>query len=200
MVADLLSHPLVILLAGTFASGWLVPRITRRWQDQRRGLEVQAELVERVTSAVTAIFIATQFAQVGARSQTQEDFDKAYRSWEDEKAVLTALLKAYFRNDALDVQWLTCRALATAYYVQLGIKPEDRRCRYLHMVANGLEDKPEPLDLTDVVPGDREREARTSGSSKRRDLTNVAVLHNQVRRELDRTVQLILDTPVVALG
>lgn len=153
-------------------------------------------MVERVTSAVTSIFIATQFAQVGARSQTQADFDKAYRSWEEEKAVLTALLKAYFRSDALDVQWLTCSALATAYYVQLGIKSEDRRCGYLRMVSQGLDAKPKPLDEADVVLDNLVQDTRTEGS-ERGDVTNVTILRTEVRKELDRTVQLILDTTVV---
>jgi hypothetical protein len=86
-----------------------------------KSLTVKVELVEHLITAVSAIFTATQFAQQGATTQTEDDFDEAYRAWQHEKAILTALLAAYFRSGEVDQRWLRCRTLATAYYVQSGI-------------------------------------------------------------------------------
>jgi hypothetical protein len=94
MPGDILTHPIVLLALGGLVSGWLVPRITQRWQDQRKALEVKADLVERVAQAVAAIYTAVQFAQVHAESQSQMDFDASYRNCQHEQAVITAQRRA----------------------------------------------------------------------------------------------------------
>lgn len=200
MIGDVLRHPLTVLFIGALVTGLLVPRITRQWQDQRKALELKAELVERLTLAVTAIFTAVQFVQVGAQSQTMEQFDQAYRSWQQEKAILTSLLKAYFRNDAIDAQWRKCRALATAYYVQSGIADAERRKTYLETVAAGLAASPEPRDLSEEVRDERAVQMSAGGQSTELPLTDVAALRDRIRNELDATVQLVIDTPAVAAG
>lgn len=98
MVGEVLGHPLFLLVTGALLSGWLGPRLTQRWQDQRKALEIKADLVERVAQSVTEMFTAVQLVQVGAGSFSQNDFDAAYQKWQNEKAVLTSLLRAYFRG------------------------------------------------------------------------------------------------------
>ncbi len=196
MIGDVLGHPLVILIAGAFLTGWLIPRITRRWQDQRKALEIKADQIERVTSAVTEIFTATQFAQLGAESQTQEEFDEAYRTWQHDKAVLTHLIRVYFRSNALDNQWLRCRALATAYYVQVGIQDPEGRRQWLERVQYGLMATPDPIDFSDGdSPYSDLEDARPPLSGP--DLTDIQVLRLEINKALEGTVRLALDTPVV---
>jgi len=191
-----LGHPLVLLVVGAVLSGLLVPQLTQRWQDQRKALEIKAELVERVTRAVSDIFTATQFAQVGATSQSQADLDAAYRAWQRDKAVLTSLLGAYFRNPSVDDAWRRVRALATAYYVQIGVRDgqghpdEARRREYLRVVATGLALSP---------PQDWSEEGRPMGSesiSTRAvvlDLADALALRTEVHRQLDAAVAVIVD-------
>lgn len=198
---DVLGHPLLLLAVGSALSGWLLPRIAQQWQDQRKGLEIRTQLVERVVRAVTEMFTAVQFAQVGAESQTQIDFDQAYRSWQKEKAVLTSLLAAYFRNTSLDHKWIRCRALATAYYIQVGIRgrdgesAEERRRRYLSKVASGLS-RPVPEDYSEDVEKELVPETAPS-TSPALDLSDGTVLRLAVRRELDLTVQVMIASSVI---
>ena len=184
-----LRHPLAILLAGGLFTGVLAPFVVRGWEDRRRIHETKTELVTRITEAVTNLFMAVQFAQVGAASQTQEDFDAAYAAWQREQAILTSLLIAYFRDPAVETQWLRCKALATTYYVQSGIHDEDARTRYLHQVALGLWAHQPPLDLSEggtVQPG-------VALAADAPDLTDVSVLRRQIQLALAQTVKLVID-------
>lgn len=151
---NLLRHPLVVLAIGAVLTGLIIPHLTQRWQDRRKALEIKADLIERVSCAVAELFTATQFAAVGAASQSQEKFDDVYRSWSQERAILTSLIRAYFSDDRLDQAWMRCRAYTTAYYFQGGLQRDDPdqtargRSLYLRIVAAGLDSDP-PEDLTE---------------------------------------------------
>ena len=181
-IAELAGHPLVLLVAGAVLSGWLVPRVTRRWQDRRAALDVKVQLVERVSAAVTDLFTATQFAQVGAASQTQADLDAAYRTWQRERAMVTSLLTAYFRDDDVHHAWVRCRTLVTAYYVQTGISERIRRSAYLAAVERGLAMTP-PVDRSEdpVADGD-------DAAASQEALTDVNVLRARTLAALSATV------------
>lgn len=192
LMTDVLKHPLFLLLAGAVLSGLLIPRLTQRWQDQRKALELKAALIERAARAVTSMFMAVQFAMVGAKSQTEADLDSAYRSWQQEKAVLTALLSAYFSNPRVDDAWRRCRALTTAYYVQAGIHRADGsgadvRQAYLARVAVGIALSP---------PEDWSEEATASSLSPggtTLDLSDIFVLRHEVRRHLNEALRAIAE-------
>ena len=191
----ILSHPLTLLLAGAALTGWLLPRLVRGWQDQRKALEVKASLVERVTRAVMDITTAVQFSLVGAASQSLENFDKAYRDWQLEKWVLTSVIGAYFRNAAVLEAWVRCRSLTTAYYVQSGIHrstPETTaatRDAYLGAVASGLDCSP-PEDVTDDSRSFEAQTGETQGSSR---LIDVQSLRDELQRALTVCVATIVD-------
>ena len=220
VIGDILRHPLVILLAGGFLTGWLVPRITRRWQDQRNALEIKADLIERVASAVTEISTATLFA-LDPKSQGRTELAEAYRSWQHDRAVLTHLIKVYFRSKALDNQWLRCGTLATAYVIQLGILDKKEREGFLEFVERELS-LPVPLDGTELrrdplgnplAEFEHEQEVQ-----KLRDTIAAndpeysgpplelfyqrenRLLRMEIKRVLDETVQLAIDTPVVIVS
>jgi hypothetical protein len=193
VLGRVVGHPLTLLLLGALLSGLLVPYIARGWQDQRKALEVKATLVERLTKAVVEIATSVQFVLVGAASQSQEDFDAAYRSWQLEKSVLTSLLGAYFRNPAVAAAWTRCRALATAYYVQAGIGPGPGKERYLGAVAAGLARVP-PSDLSDD-PG-QEPPDETRG----RALADGRVLRAEVDQALAECVAAVVDARISLAG
>lgn len=148
-VSKLLAHPLVLLLVTAAVSGLLVPRLTQQWQEQQEEINIRRDFAARVSRAVGEFFISTQLAQVGAQSQSQEEFDEAYVRWEVESAVLGAELRAYYTAEAVHADWARCDELATAYYVQVGIgEPEERR-RYLQQIQQNLRVRA-AVDLTDI--------------------------------------------------
>ncbi len=185
-LANILEHPLLILVVGGVLSAVLAPRFAQRLQDRRKSLELKATLIERLTQAATEMFTATQFAQVGATSQDQAAFDAAYRDWQRSKAVINALLDAYFRDRAVNEAWLRCRAVTTAYYVQTGIADEARREAYLRRVAAGLDQAP-PQDWSEeVIPTGTEPEPKT-------DLTTVSAVRTAAQAELRAAVNTVVD-------
>lgn len=82
--------PLLAVLLTAALSGYVVPRITRRWQDHQKEPEIKISLVEVVSDEVLQFVLAMQFAERNA--STQEAFDEAYRRWEVQRAVLTGKL------------------------------------------------------------------------------------------------------------
>lgn len=193
ILGRVLGHPLTLLLLGAALSGLLVPWVARGWQDQRKALEVRAALAERLTRAVVEIATAVQFVLVGAASQSQQDLDHAYRTWQLEKSVLTSLLGAYFRDGAVTAAWTRCRALATAYYVQAGIPAGPRREQYLGAVAAGLSRVP-PSDLSDD-PGDA-----VTDSAHGAVLADPRVLRAELDRALTQCVAAVLDARISLVG
>jgi hypothetical protein len=193
VLIQVLAHPLMLLLLGAALSGLLVPWVARGWQDQRKALEVKAALAERLTAAVVEIATAVQFVLVGAASQSQEEFDKAYRTWQLEKSVLTSLLGAYFRDGAVTAAWTHCRALTTAYYVQAGIPAGPRREQYLGAVAAGLTKVP-PSDVSDD-PGDV-----VMNGAQSQVLADPRVLRAELDQALTQCVSTVLDARISLVG
>ena len=132
------------------------------------------------------MFTATQFVEVRAMTQDQAAFDEAYRTWQHTKAVITALLDAYFRDPAVNVAWMRCRAVTTAYYVQIGIFDEDRRKTYLNKVAAGLEQVPPEDWSEDALP-------RANVPKASRDLTKTDALRAATQEELRNAVGAVVD-------
>jgi hypothetical protein len=193
VLGRVLGHPLTLLLLGAALSGLLVPWVARGWQDQRKALEVKAALAERLTRAVVEIATAVQFVLVRAASQSQEDFDQAYRTWQLEKSVLTSLLGAYFRDGAVTAAWTQCRALATAYYVQAGIPAGPGREQYLGAVAAGLSQVP-PSDVSNN-PGDAVKDG-----ARGQVLADPRMLRAELDRALTQCVSAVLDARISLVG
>ena len=128
-MSEFFSHPFVLLLAGALLSSLVVPAITRRWQDHQKELELKTALVTEITETVTDLVMAVQFAELGTVSQTQEEFDAAYRKWEIESAVIGSKLRAYFPETDLGSQWRAYTRLVTDFYALAGVPPDDKADR-----------------------------------------------------------------------
>src|SRR5262245_22494393 len=55
--------PLLAVLLTAALSGYVVPRITRRWQDHQKELEIKTSLVEAISDEVLQFILAMQFAE-----------------------------------------------------------------------------------------------------------------------------------------
>jgi hypothetical protein len=146
--ASALSHPLLLVAVGAGVSGYLVPALTRRWQDHQKELEVKVALVDQVSKAVAEITIAIQFAEVGAESQTQEAFDEAYRAWEITQPTIGGRLRAYYPHSSLPADWMELARCVNQLYATTGVKdPEDRARRLRKISAVSYIDNLSPTDL-----------------------------------------------------
>lgn len=136
-----LSHPLVLLIVGALISSYLIPALTRGWQDHQKELEIKIGLVDQVNEAILGIAMATQFAEVGAKSQTQEDFDKAYLEWEVKAAKIGSRIRGYL-PEGIYSDWHTYVGVVTDFYALTGILDEAKRKEILRKIQNYFKSPP----------------------------------------------------------
>ena len=72
------------------------------------------------------IIIAVQFAHLGVKSQKQADFDRAYREWEIQSAVIGTKLQAYFSDTTIPDEWTDFSELVTGFYALEGVGQAER--------------------------------------------------------------------------
>jgi hypothetical protein len=113
-------HPLTLLLVGAVITNYLIPRVTRRWQDRQQEIELKTAFVGEVSDAVLEMLISVQYAEVGATSQSQEDYDESYRRWETARARIGARIRGYFPATGLQDRWRTLADAVTAAYALSG--------------------------------------------------------------------------------
>jgi hypothetical protein len=110
--------PLLVVLLTATLSGYVVPRITRRWQDHQKELEIKIVLVEAVSDEVLQFILAMQFAE--RKASTQKAFDEAYRRWEVQRAVLAGKLRVYFRDPKIAQKFESFSDAVSDFYALAG--------------------------------------------------------------------------------
>ena len=125
-LAEFLKHPLTILFVGALISGLLIPTITRGWQNHQKALEIKTQLVGELSKSIMEIIMSIQFAHLVAKSQKQADFDKAYREWEIQSAVIGTKLQAYFPHTTIPEEWAGFSELVTAFYALEGVDQDEK--------------------------------------------------------------------------
>jgi hypothetical protein len=116
-----LLEPFLLLLATAILTGYLVPKITQRWQQHQKALELKTTLVSEINENVLHIVMAIQFAEMGAHSQTQEEFDEAYSTWEVKRAIIGSTLRSYFPRTQIVKDWDGFSEIVSQFYALTGI-------------------------------------------------------------------------------
>lgn len=133
-----LKHPLFLLIAGAVVTGYLVPTITRYWQDRQKELEQRTGLVGDISENVMKIVMAVQFAHVwkanlsasedigsaDQRRELMEQLNAAYMEWQVRSAVLGTKLEAYFKggnDDQLPEDWSAFSRAVERFYALEGV-------------------------------------------------------------------------------
>lgn len=106
-----------------------MPRITRRWQDHQKELELKTSLVEVISDAVLQFVLAMQFAE--RQVSTQEAYDEAYRRWEIQRAVLSGKLRVYFKDPMIAQEFESFSEAVTEFYALGGISHPESRTRQI---------------------------------------------------------------------
>jgi hypothetical protein len=61
---DLVSNPLLLLVAGGIISGLLIPYITNQWQNHQKELEIKTDLVGRISESFTALLVVRENMEI----------------------------------------------------------------------------------------------------------------------------------------
>ena len=129
-------QPFLLLIATAIISNYLIPKITRRWQDHQKELELKTGFVSEISESVLGIVMAIQFAEVGAKSQTQDQFDHAYREWEIKKAIIGSKIRGYFPHTELGPDWDEFSDIVSEVYALSGTRDKDNRDKRLNDLKN----------------------------------------------------------------
>jgi hypothetical protein len=95
---------LVVVVIGAAITGWALPGLARRRDVRQKALEVRTQLVSDMSRIVIAFVTAVRFAIEDGKTE-DGDYQKRYREWEDERAVLGTKLEAYFPNTNIPNNW-----------------------------------------------------------------------------------------------
>jgi tetratricopeptide (TPR) repeat protein len=188
-VAELLTHPLVLLLVGAAVTNYLIPRLTRRWQDRRSEIELKTAFVGDVCDSTLEMLTAVQFAELGAASQSAHDYDVAYRTWEAKRVRIGARIRGYFPDRSLYERWMAIADAVTAVYALSGTSDPGYRRQRIAEIRAALGEPPVDWDVLSSLaakPGQTYRSAWFA-------------VREAVLAELGDLVEAILQAPPVWL-
>jgi hypothetical protein len=117
-LAQWLGNPLVVTVVAAFLGSFLIPHLTRSWQDHQKALEIKTGLVgqmsESVSDAVaTGRFIAADLVQTGSPQQAWND---GYRDWTTASASIGARLQAYVGPE-IGTDWRSFADVVTNFFL-----------------------------------------------------------------------------------
>lgn len=108
-----LSNPLLVTVVAALLGSWLLPQITRKWQDHQKALEIKTGLVSEMSESVSNAVATSRFIAAGlvARSSSdpraeQRAWNDGYREWTTSSASVGAKLRAYFGPE-VGSEWQT---------------------------------------------------------------------------------------------
>jgi len=176
-----LSHPLLLIIVGALISSYLIPALTRRWQDHWKELELKVSLLSRISKSATDMVMAVQYAKLRTKSQTQEDYDRAYRKWEIEAAVIGSHLRAYFPNTQIGPDWDTYSELVTDLYALSGTHDVAKRREQVQKIRDHFSSSPSSVDWDALFE-----------KADPQHWENWSILRQQILNRKDELAQLIL--------
>jgi hypothetical protein len=101
-----LGNPLVVACASAVLIYWIIPQVTRQWQDHAQVLDIQTGLVSEMSESSSDTIMTSRI--IGARlsgESTQEAFNSTVRNWAVKSAVIGSKLEAYFPHSDIGKEW-----------------------------------------------------------------------------------------------
>jgi hypothetical protein len=190
-VYQLLKHPVFLLLMTALVSSYLIPKITKRWQDHQKEMELKTSFVSEISESVVSMVTAVQFAELRALSQTPDKYDDVYRSWEIKRAVISSKIRGYFPNTTIGSDWDTFSDTVTDVYALSGIKDPSFRKERITRIRDQFPNSKVDWDTLLQI------ELKDGGfQSFNKFLRPWFDLREQLFIEKDRLIQRIIDAPV----
>jgi hypothetical protein len=199
-----LGHPLLLLLVGAIVSSYLIPALTRSWQNHEKELDLKASLAAEMSEKATDFVMAVQFYKLntqgldlGAASQAVrrdaakqlDDLNRRYRRWEIDSAVIASRLRAYFADPEISADWRALAATITSFYAIEGETDVGRSAPQIEAVLR---------EVRQIPVGDFGDDVRREVTRLRRvGLSGYGLRWGELRAELlarrDALIQRVLD-------
>ncbi|MDQ3876496.1 MAG: hypothetical protein M3322_13290 [Actinomycetota bacterium] len=116
----------VVTVVGAALTAWLIPALTRQWQDQERARELKAAIVTRIGRDTAEALVVSSFIANG-RFEPNRRTDRPFRvpmklfnnldlSWERNRREIEAQLEAYFPETEIVSEWRSYSELVRDTY------------------------------------------------------------------------------------
>jgi hypothetical protein len=94
-----------MVLFGAAVTAWLVPAVTRQWQDRQKEREIKVALVSEISDSTSDTLVTSQFVAGGALTNGQAEYNRISLDWARRSAQVEAKLAAYFPGQGLADDW-----------------------------------------------------------------------------------------------
>ncbi len=129
--AEVLAHPLTVLLTGTALTALVVPRLSDRRERSQKALDIDVGLTEKITESVAAFLMAIQFAVVGpADKESNDRLNAAYKDFMVAAAVIRAKLETHHPERGLGEEWDRLTRHHELFYALTGIPETEQRAAH----------------------------------------------------------------------
>ena len=190
-LAQWLANPLVVTVVAALLGSFLIPYLTRSWQDHQKALEIKTDLVGQMSESVgdavaTGRFIAADLVAPGSE---QREWNDGYRSWTTASASIGAGLRAYVGSE-VGSDWRSFADTVTNFFLlSADNDPRSRREQVAAIRRDG--------DLRRHVSFTRAGWAALRAPKSNRDFRLVyPELARGILRREDELVQRVLDADV----
>jgi hypothetical protein len=116
-----LANPLLVTVVAALLGSWLLPQLTRGWQDHQKSLEIQTGLVSQMSESVSSAVATGRFIAAGLVAESSTDpraeqraWNDGYRTWTTESASIGAKLRAYV-GSGVGSEWQTFTYVVTDF-------------------------------------------------------------------------------------
>lgn len=150
-LARWLANPLVVTVVAAFLGSYLIPQITRNWQDHQKALEIKTGLVSQMSESVSGAVATGRFiaADLVPPASQQRAWNDGYRDWTTASASIGAELRAYVGRQ-IGSDWRSFADVVTNFFLlsadtesrsrrlQVGAIMTDRELRrHVHLTREG---------------------------------------------------------------
>jgi hypothetical protein len=128
-------------------AAWVVPQLTRQWQDHQKALEIQSGLVGSMSQWSSDAIISSRLRASRAPTATsQKELDASTHTWAVQSSIIASRLRAYFPDSDVGDRW-SRYADGVTDYLQLVARVDPYRSLVVEQIrALGLSRTSPPVD------------------------------------------------------
>jgi hypothetical protein len=114
--------PIVVAVLGIVVGSWLIPALTRQWDDRQKANEVRASVAYEAASATARALTDAQEASVAGlwKGSSRPSTSPAAKEWAVASLRIQARFQTYFGREALERWQLVSRYVSTTLSLAYG--------------------------------------------------------------------------------
>ena len=185
-----LPKPVLLTLFGAAISAWLIPAVTRQWQDRQKEREIKVALVADISDSTSDALVTSQYVANRAfpGGNGQAVYNRFSLDWARRSAQIEAKLRAYFPDDRLVDDWRNYSIVVqNGFYLLTGGAGKEASVRtvrqYLESVPGGAA----------PIAGVKWKRLRSLNFNDHRAVDDYVLVTGQLLDDKERLIRAILN-------